>query len=376
MVFSILPRGRSATSFEMRQFVETVLIAALGGALFDLAHFPAGWMAGSLVSVAIVALCGRPVHVPRLPARLCFVVLGIVVGGVATPETVHGMSTWPASIVMICVAMLVVTGVATFYLRAVHGWDMQTALFAAVPGALSQVSAMAAERNTDLRAIVIVQTVRVVLLAVGVPGGLALLGFAAPSRLPTGAFDPWAAPWQLIILVAGAIVAALASYRLGFSGGFFFGPMVVSALLHGSGQVVTNLPPWIAIISMIGLGAINGARFSGTSLRMLGQYLAAALGSFVVVLAVSAVFIAAASWFLHLPAANLVASYAPGSVDVMMILALALHLDPVFVGAHHLARIFIVSLALPIGARLTDQRPTHHHALPQALETARETLED
>jgi len=40
--------------------------------------------------------------------------------------------------------------------------------------------------------------------------------------------------------------------------------------------------------------------------------------------------------------------YAPGAVDAMMILALALHLDPVFVGAHHLTRVFVVSLGLPL----------------------------
>ena len=32
----------------------------------------------------------------------------------------------------------------------------------------------------------------------------------------------------------------------------------------------------------------------------------------------------------------------------MMILALALHLDPVFVGAHHLTRVLVVSLGLPV----------------------------
>lgn len=35
----------------------------------------------------------------------------------------------------------------------------------------------------------------------------------------------------------------------------------------------------------------------------------------------------------------------------MMLLALALSLDPVYVGAHHLARIFLVSLAMPLVAR-------------------------
>jgi uncharacterized membrane protein AbrB (regulator of aidB expression) len=49
-----------------------------------------------------------------------------------------------------------------------------------------------------------------------------------------------------------------------------------------------------------------------------------------------------------LPLSELIVAYAPGAIDAMMILALALHLDPVFVGAHHLARVLVVSLGLPI----------------------------
>jgi uncharacterized membrane protein AbrB (regulator of aidB expression) len=44
-------------------------------------------------------------------------------------------------------------------------------------------------------------------------------------------------------------------------------------------------------------------------------------------------------------------AYAPGAVDAMMLLALALNLDPVYVGAHHLVRIFFVSLAMLLLAR-------------------------
>jgi uncharacterized membrane protein AbrB (regulator of aidB expression) len=35
----------------------------------------------------------------------------------------------------------------------------------------------------------------------------------------------------------------------------------------------------------------------------------------------------------------------------MMLLALALHLDPVYVGAHHVVRIFFVSLSMPLLTR-------------------------
>jgi membrane AbrB-like protein len=364
----------------MRKFVETMLIAALGGAAFVYANFPAGWMAGALVFVAIAALIGRPMHVPALATRLFFFVLGVIVGGVATPETVRGMSTWPASIALISVGMLAITAASAMYLRLFHRWDVQTSMFASVPGALSQVSAMAAERNSDLRAIVIVQTLRVVMLAVGIPGGLALLGLAAPARLPEGAFSAFDAPWQFAILFGGSVVAALVLYAIKFSGGFFFGPMVVSAILHGSGLVQVNFPAVIGNIAMIGLGAINGARFFGTSFRVLLQYAVAALGSFAIALLVAAVFVTFAAFMFSLPVPDLVAAYAPGAVDVMMILALALHLDPVFVGAHHLARMLVVSLALPVMARLTDppaaKPKSPPEPLPEPLETAREKLED
>jgi membrane AbrB-like protein len=286
------------------------------------------------------------------------------------------MSTWPASIVMISIAMLTVTLAGAIYLNKVHRWEIQTALFAAVPGALSQVSAMAADRNSDLRGIVIVQTIRVVVLAVGVPGGLALLGLAEPVRLPAGALTAFDAPVQFTVLVGASLLAAYGLYLLNFSGGFFFGPMVVSAFLHGGGFVEINLPAWLANLSMVGLGAINGSRFSGTTMRMLLQYLGAAMGALAVIVTVAAMFVAASALMLSLPVPDLVASYAPGSVDVMMILALAMHMDPVFVGAHHLARILVVSLALPVAARWTDKRVPEHHELPQPLEDARQTLED
>jgi uncharacterized membrane protein AbrB (regulator of aidB expression) len=54
---------------------------------------------------------------------------------------------------------------------------------------------------------------------------------------------------------------------------------------------------------------------------------------------------------LTVPLAEVMIAYAPGAVDAMLLLALALNLDPVYVGAHHLARIFFVLLTMPIVVR-------------------------
>ena len=361
---------------QIRPLVETFVLAGVGGLLFDSARFPAGWMTGAMVFATIAALAGRPIHVPPRLARIFFVALGVAIGGVATPETLHGMVRWPASIAMLAVAMLAITGAGTGYLALVHRWDAQTALFASVPGALSQVAVLAAERDADLRAIMIVQTLRLTALAVGVPAAFALLGLSGPTRLPAEGPGMLAAPEQALALFGGSVVAALLLARAGFAGGYFFGPMAVSAALHGGGFIQIQLPAPFAAAAMAGLGAVIGSRFNGTSFRTLLDYLAASIGSLLVSLAAAGLFVMAAAFLLSLRVLDLVASYAPGSVDAMMILALALHLDPVFVGAHHLARIVLVTLALPIGVRLTARAPPAPHDLPAPLHAAREALED
>ena len=60
---------------------------------------PAGLVSGSVLAVAVAALAGRPMQVPLSLARVCFVLIGMLLGAVVTPETLHGMATWPLSIV-------------------------------------------------------------------------------------------------------------------------------------------------------------------------------------------------------------------------------------------------------------------------------------
>jgi len=54
--------------------------------------------------------------------------------------------------------------------------------------------------------------------------------------------------------------------------------------------------------------------------------------------------------------ADVIVAFAPGAQDTMMVLALALHLDPVYVGAHHLARFLAVSFSVAIVARRVVRR--------------------
>jgi len=341
----------------LNETAETLAIALGGGATFALLGLPAGLVSGSVLAVATAALLGRPMRLPLELARICYVIVGTLLGTVVTPETLRGVETWPASIALLMLASLCMIVATAAYLRVIHRWDLLSALLGASPGAMAQVIALSTELGGDLRAIAIVQTVRVLLLVLGLPNGLALFGLVVPALpLPRGPAG-FAVLGEMILLAAVATAFALAFLRLRFPGGLLFGAMAGSGLLHGAGLVHAALPWWIGSAAVITLGALVGSRFANTSFRMLVGYLGAAFGSFAVAMAGATFFILIVAHLFAFPIANVVIAFAPGAQDTMMVLALALHLDPVYVGAHHLARFLVVTISVAVAARrLAPQR--------------------
>ena len=339
----------------LRRLAETLAVGAVGGIAFQLAGFPAGLVSGSIVAAAIVSLMGRPLMVPHDLTRVILVIVGIALGSVVTPETLGGLARYPLSIAILSLAIVCMTAATTTYLRFVHGWNPLSSLLGASPGALAQIMAMGAESGADVRGVVVVQTMRVVILAVGIPVVLALTDLSGPAPVRAAAAIETTLP-GLAILVAVSVATAFAFYKIGFSGGWLFGAMIGAAALNGSGLVEARLPWWLANGAMIAMGAVTGSRFARINLGMLLSYLLASLGSFTVAISVAACFVLVAAHVVAASPADLVVAFSPGAQDTMMLLALALHLDPVFVGAHHLARYVIVSVGVTFAANTLIRR--------------------
>jgi membrane AbrB-like protein len=336
---------------DLRDVGETLVFAALGGLTFGLLGIPAGYLSGSILVVGCAALAGRPMLIPAPLMRVLLVLIGISLGAVVTPETLRGMATYPLSIGVLIVATTVISFCGAAYLRVVHRWDTLTAYLAAVPGGLSQVMALAIELKADVRAVVIVQTIRIVIIAVCFPALLSVLGLAGNAQRSIGGSFEFAQIDELAVLVVASTLVAYVAYRARFPGGLLFGAMITSAALHGSGTLHVVMPWWLSYAVMMAFGAVSGARFANTPLRMLLHYLGAAFGSFTMAVVITAIFAALLVQMVTVPLAEVMIAYAPGAVDAMLLLALALSLDPVYVGAHHLTRIFYVLLVMPIVVR-------------------------
>jgi membrane AbrB-like protein len=327
-------------------FCETLLTALAGGLGFTWIGMPAGLVSGSMLATAVAALLGRPMTIPVPLAQIAFVLIGTLLGAVVTPETLHGIATWPLSIALLIVSAMLTMIAATVYLRFVHRWDPLSALLGASPGSMAQVMALSAEFHANLRGIAIVQTMRVLIVTIGLPGGLALFGLVA-SPIPVAASSAGGSPAELAALAAASAASAVLMYRIRFPGGLLFGGMAASAILHGGGFLHGSLPWWLGSAAVVVLGGLVGSRFASTRLMMLVDYFWAALGSS----AVASSFVVLVTRLLPFRVADVVIAFAPGAQDTMMVLALALHLDPVYVGAHHLVRFLVVTFSVAVAAR-------------------------
>jgi membrane AbrB-like protein len=293
----------------LAQTAETLIIALAGGTAFTLLGFPAGLISGSVLAVAAAALLGRPVRVPLPLARIGYVLIGILLGAVVTPQTVKGFTAWPVSIALVMVAAVCMMLATATYLRMVHDWDRLSALLGASPGSMTQVIALSTELGADLPAIAIVQTMRVLLLTTGIPVGLALFGLVAPA-LPVMRGPPGGSSLaEIALLIAVSCVTAIVLWRLRFPAGLLFGAMVGSALLHGFGLVQAALPWWIGSASVLVLGALVGSRFANQTVRLLAGYLGAAFGSFAVSVSVATLFVLIVAYFFPFPIANIVVAF-------------------------------------------------------------------
>ncbi|QPF87980.1 AbrB family transcriptional regulator [Bradyrhizobium genosp. L] len=325
--------------------LETSVIGAAGGLLFLWAELPGGLISGAMAAVAIAALAGRPLAVPPVLTQSVLLLLGISLGSLMSQQLLQHMSSYPITIALLALATFCSTFGSSYYLQRVHGWDQTSAFLAGSPGALSQITILAAEKGADVAAIAVVQTIRVIILTAALPLVLALTGMTHAAPLPQ--LTTAATPLGLAALIGASIAASLLLRWVKFPASWMFGAMLASSLLHGAGWVDGGLPPWVRNVALVGIGALIGTRFARMKTSTLLSHINAGLGSFAIAILISAAFVGVIGLTTSVRLADVVVAFAPGAMDAMLALALTLHIDPIFVGAHHLSRFVFVTVSTP-----------------------------
>ncbi|NYS23936.1 AbrB family transcriptional regulator [Rhodobacteraceae bacterium 2376] len=339
----------------MTALLKTMLIAALGVAVFHTLNLPLPFLFGPMFACLGAALLGVQLKGNKLVEHGSRSILGVAVGASITPALLAQLPTMATTIALVPPYILLIGLIGVPFFRRFGGYDRPTAYYAAMPGGFQDMVLFGQEAGANTRALALIHATRVLMIVVLAP---IILAFAYGVTLD-GAIGAPAAEvpaHELALMAAAAIIGWQVAKKLGLFGAPILGPMIVTAALSLL-DLLHFRPPSEAIQAaqyFIGLGI--GVQYVGVTLRELRHDVAVGAAFAVILAALAAVFTVIARQLGGAPPVEAFLSFAPGGQAELAVLAIVVGADLGFIVAHHVVRlVMVISLAPLIGARFLRQ---------------------
>jgi membrane AbrB-like protein len=340
MISSPLLRGAS-----------TMGIGAAGGLVFNMLSLPLPWVLGSITATALTAhSSGFRAKLPVKWRSYAMVAIGTMLGTGFTQEVVAQSGRWAMSLIVMSLLSLVFGLLAYVVFRRWGKMDPATAMFSAMPGGLSMVTMLAEQYKTEVNRVVLCHSARIIVLLVTAPIIIQMISDINLSDANRLAFHSAENidPLRHGVLALAAIISWFIATRVNFPSAMLLVPLLASAFLHATGLITVHVPSILSILAQVAIGSSVGARFANYSLIQIVRdgWLAAVVGGGLALgsLACAAVIAPIAG----VDMAPLFLSYLPGGAPELGVVALALMIDPAMVAAHHVLRVFLIVLAMPV----------------------------
>lgn len=342
----------------------TLIIGASGALLFIYWGMSLPWVLGSMVACAIVALFGVKLRIANSWRSVGLATIGIILGSSFDMQTVNALPSWTITISLMLMMSLLYLVCSYQVLLRWSGMNKLTALFSAVPGGLSIVTALSEIYQGDTRRIALSHSARLVALLVLTPVILKYVGqYELPDNsLPVLDQHPISASTldYFVLFACGAAGLFLAKI-MRFPTGILLFPLLLSALAHATGTVNAHVPAWVAALSQAIIGASVGVRFVGYRWRDIlhDGWLSIIIGIMLAFLSMLAALLI--SYTSGMDFAPLLLVFLPGGAPELGVMALALNIDPAMVTTHHMLR--VIALVVGMGFLLKrfvviEKKPT------------------
>ena len=327
----------------------TLATGTAGALIATFLHFPAAFLTGPAIAVTLAGLFGLPLSIPMPLRNICFVAIGMIIGSGVSPETLEAARHWPLSFIGLVVNLVIIMQAAWMLLIKVWRFDRKTALFAAIPGHLSYALSLASETSGgSLVTVGMIQSMRILSLTLLVPFSVAAMGLTPENVVLVR-------PVMGLAWLTGTLLVALAVgmvfLRLNMPAAFLMGGIAAAAASHLTGIASGVVPQWIVVPCFVILGSLIGTRFSNISLYVLRRALLAAMAVTALTFAISMISAIVVSELTGLDIKQMFLAYAPGGLETMIAIAVNLKIDPTFVAGHHVFRLLVLLVLIPLFLR-------------------------
>lgn len=329
-----------------RELAGFAIVAAAGAGAGLLIGLPLPYLTGPAILSALVAPLGWLSSPPLWLRHICFTLIGIGMGAGVTPEALALARQWPVPLIAMALFLLVLILSGSAVLRQFFGFDRYGGRLAATPGHLSFVIAMADELGADVARVSVVQALRVLYLTLLVPFAVELwTGTDLGSGMGVG--ESMSLP-VLAGLTAASALVGVAFVKLRLPAALLLAGMAVSGAAHGSGLVAGAMPQPVALPVFALMGTMIGTRFIGVTVTQLLQASRASIVLTALALALTVAVAETLHLMTGLPFLDLLIAFAPGGLETMAALSLMLGADPALVAVHHVARLLMLSVIVPV----------------------------
>lgn len=322
-----------------------LVIGISGAVLFIYWGMSLPWVLGSMVACASIALFGVKLQIAKSWRNYALATIGTLLGSSFDMQTVQALPSWSITISLMLLMTLLYLICSYQVLKRWSGMNRLTALFSAVPGGLSIVTALSELYQADTRRIALSHSARLVALLILTPIILQYVGnYELPSRTALNVqpsttlaeVTPWLDYFILFSCGAGGLLLAR---LMRFPTGVLLFPILFSALAHTTGLISAQVPAWVAALSQAVIGSSVGVRFVGYRWRDILQdgWISIIIGIILALLSMLAAL--TISYLSGMDFAPLLLVFLPGGAPELGVMALALDINPAMVTTHHMLRV-------------------------------------
>lgn len=337
------------------ELLPAIAIGIAGAIVAVLLKLPIPWMLGALFACAAATAVGWPIRtLPNVVERWMRVVIGVSLGPSVADSLTRSHEQLPLAILITIGLVSSSVFLGTLWFERRGPLPRPAAYLTALPGGLSMLLAMAGDIGNRAQ-VLMAHTVRVVFVVVSVSLLARALGIVSTTTPFTDSLQliNGSSPWVLLALIVGGFLLA---ERLHIPGSHVIAPMLVSALLASSTDIVIAPPPLFKTVALLVFGIVLGCEVAGGPRETYGRLFRASLIftiAFMVVAAGLAVLLDQATGLGFLV---LFLAFAPGGIAEVSLVALALGLDAGLVALVHACRFSYIILVGPIGLNLLLKR--------------------
>lgn len=323
-----------------------MVCATAGGFAARFLNLPSPWLIGGLTTAGALSILHKSATaVPHWLTKVATLAIGVSIGSsidVTLSVFIDKLNIAVTLMIFLTPSMFIIS---FSILRFMYRWDLATAIWSSLPGALSISVSMAMQTIGNTERIAIVQITRLYLSVLFV--GLYFTGSlnSEPQTFMHSSTD--ATLYEIVGALGLSIIVGIIFERLGVPAGMLIGALLTTVMSNAAFDQAIPMPPWFVAVAQLLLAVVVGNGLSGFNRSLMRTVLVPSIVSFfgVGIFWISATYILSTQ--LGVPPRALILAFAPGGIETMSVFAMTTGADPGLTLSSHTIRLFIVLAAAP-----------------------------